>query len=129
MYGRRESLRPAIAAVLFSLLLLSATTACGIWRSPDKIPRLNSLAANSDGAQVEFAGRIREIVGDGELGFELLMFDAPDVYPQAIVELKPGQTPPKKDREVCIKGQIAKHDDFKGGTILRIKSAEIIDCY
>ena len=73
---------------------------------------------------------VREIVGDKDVGFELLMADSPDVYPQAMVELKQGQIPPKKDREVCIKGKLASRgEDLKKGTILRIKGAEIIDCY
>src|SRR5689334_9724609 len=103
MNGKKESFWPAVAVVLLSILLLSGATACS-GKKPDKISRLNSLAINQDGSEVEFSGMVRDIVGDKDLGYELYLADSPDVYPQAIVELKQGQIPPKKDREVCIKG-------------------------
>jgi hypothetical protein len=130
MYGRRGFLRPAIVAILLFLPLLSGGSACRLkGGKPDKISRLGVLSASPDGAKVEFASWVREVEGDNDLGIELYMTDSPNTYPQVFVELKDGQKPPKKDQEICVSGRIINRQNISGGTIFRIKDAEVIDCY
>jgi starvation-inducible outer membrane lipoprotein len=96
---------------------------------PSKIARLNGISSQPDGATVEFTGWLINVLGDDELGLELNLMESPDVYPQALVDLKSGQPQLTAGQYVCVRGRIMGRDDTKGATVYRIKDGEIIACY
>jgi len=79
--------------------------------------------------KVEFSIWVSEVAGDEKLGLELVTSDAPNSYPMAIITLKDSQKAPEKEKQLCIRGQIARRDEVSGNIIYRIKEAEVIDCY
>jgi hypothetical protein len=120
------------------MLLLLAIMFVGCRRAPEgvvtgppptKIARINGISNQPDGATVEFAGWLINVLGDDDLGLELNLMESPDVYPQALVDMKEGQPHLTAGQYVCVRGRIMGRDDTKGTTVYRIKEGEIITCY
>lgn len=110
-------------------ILLNFTSCKPTVKSPDKISRLSMLSTQKVDDKIEFTVWVSEVAGDEKLGLELVSSDAPNSYPMAIITLKDGQKAPEKEKQLCIRGQIARRDEVSGNIIYRIKEAEVIDCY
>ncbi|MFY9223842.1 MAG: hypothetical protein WAQ98_14305 [Blastocatellia bacterium] len=110
-------------------ILLNFTSCNPIVKSPNKISRLSMLSTQKVDDKVEFTVWVSEVAGDEKLGLELVSSDAPNSYPMAIITLKDGQKSPEKEKQLCIRGQLARRDEVSGNVIYRIKEGEVIDCY
>jgi len=118
----------AVRSILLLCLLALVIGACKEHK-PEKISKITSLTAKSDGTHVEFGGWINSTAGDKDVGIELHMSDTPDTFPQAFVELKDGEKDPGEKKLVCISGELQRKDDLSGSTILWIKEGVVINCY
>jgi hypothetical protein len=115
--------------ILLLTLVLLLSWGCKTPTKPVNIAKISTVKDKEIGANVEFSGWVESVAGASDVGFELNMTETPNNFPRAFVDLKEGQPDPGINIQVCVRGKLFYKEDERGGLLIRIQQAELIDCY